>query len=304
MPHKRNNLKLPLAMALFCVLIWGISYAVIRETVQQIPPLTLACLRHLAGAMLLWPLTRGRFGELHIPMKDHGAMCGLALCGISLYFGFENHGLKLTSASHGALLIALIPLGTELVISLRHKRLPAITTWFGTVLARAGVSLLIGQNDGVASIEGDLLMLGAVASWIAYTFGVNRFAGRYPGLILTRQIMLYGGLTLLPGMAWELAYTSHAMPDSGAWLGFAYLTVICSVVGYDLWNRAVPGLGPNAVNNLLYLLPLVGVVTGVLALGEPVTPALFVGGGLILAGVMFAGRGAEQVKKSEPCHAR
>jgi len=302
MPHATNNKLIPLAMALFCVLVWGISYAVIRETVQQIPPLTLACLRHLLGALLLWPLTRGRFGTRRMPLKHHFAICGLALAGITLYFGFENHGLKLTSASHGALLIALIPLGTEIVTALQKRRLPTAATWLGTGLALTGVALLVGQQDGTADPEGDLLMLGAVASWIAYTFGVNRFAGRYPGLLLTRQIMFYGALTLLPGMVWELARTSYVFPTAGAWIGFAYLTVICSVVGYDFWNRAVPNLGPSAVNNLLYLLPLVGVVTGVLALNEPVTPALFSGGGLILGGVILAGKG-QRIRERETCHA-
>jgi len=286
-----TNKLIPLCMALFCVLVWGISYAVIRTTVQQIPPLTLACLRHLCGAALLWPLVRSRYGQTVIPGSDHLRICALALCGITLYFGFENHGLKLTTASHGALLIALIPLGTELVTSIRQLRFPPLGTWLGTLVALTGVTLLIGKNDGVADLTGDLLMLGAVSSWIAYTFGINRFAGRYPGLLLTRQIMLYGGLTLLPGMAWELSSWDIAMTSLTAWGGFLYLTVICSVVGYDFWNRAVPALGPNATNNLLYLLPLVGVITGVLGLGEPFTSTLFWGGGLVLGGVVLAGRG-------------
>ncbi|RMF47488.1 MAG: hypothetical protein D6751_02590, partial [Deltaproteobacteria bacterium] len=74
--------RLALAMALFCVVVWGVSYAVIRETVQQIPPLSLASLRHLVGAALLWPLTRARFGAVPIPPRHHAVMCGLALCGI------------------------------------------------------------------------------------------------------------------------------------------------------------------------------------------------------------------------------
>ncbi len=301
-PSKHISRRLALAMALFCVVVWGVSYAVIRETVQQIPPLSLASLRHLAGAALLWPLTRARFGAVPIPPRHHAVMCGLALCGISLYFGFENHGLKLTTASHGALIIALIPLGTELVTALRQRRMPHVASWIGTALALAGVSLLVGRNDGAASLEGDLLMLGAVASWIGYTFGVNRFAGRYPGLLLTRQIMLWGGLTLLPASLWELAVLRPDWPGLAAWLGFAYLTVICSVVGYDFWNRAVPRLGPSTTNNLLYLLPLVGVATGVIALGEPLAPSLFIGGGLILAGVMLAGR-SRPVPDREGCHA-
>ena len=49
----------------------------------------------------------------------------------------------------------------------------------------------------VEPLAGDLLMLGAVASWIVYTFLIQRYARRYPGLLLTRQLMLYGALALL-----------------------------------------------------------------------------------------------------------
>lgn len=289
----------PLLLALFCVVAWGLSYAVIRTTVQQIPPLTLAFLRHLVGAACLWPLVRYRVGRYPIARRDHLAMAALGLTGITLYFAFENHGLKLTSASHGALLIALIPLGTELVTAWQRRRLPPQATWAGTALALVGVALLVGSDDGVAHLEGDLLMLGAVASWIVYTFLVNRFAGRYPSLLLTRQIMLYGALTLAPGVLWELRDGLPAMPDAGAWAGLGFLTLVCSVVAYDFWNRAVPRLGPNRTNTLLYLLPLVGVVTGVLALDEPVTVQLFVGGGLIIGGVVLTQRGERQQRQGQ-----
>jgi len=278
----------PLLYALFCVLVWGISYAVIRTTVQQIPPLTLACVRHLLGAALLWPLVRLRTPPQRLTARDHLIMLALGLSGISLYFAFENHGLKLTSASHGALIIALIPLCTELVQAWRQRVLPPAGVWLGTLTALAGVVVLIGHDDGVASLQGDLLMLGAVTSWVVYTFLVQRHARRYPGLLLTRQLMLYGALALLPGTLHELWRTRPSWPDAGALGGLAFLTVICSVVAYDFWNRAVPALGATRTNTLLYLVPLVGVVTGVLALDEPVTLQLFLGGALIFGGVLLA----------------
>ncbi len=282
-----NTLR-PLLLALFCVSVWGVSYAVIRSTVQQIPPLTLACVRHLAGALLLWPLVVLRGAPARLAGSDHLVMFALGLSGVSLYFAFENHGLMLTSASHGALIIALIPLGTEIVHAWRRRILPAPGTWIGTAAALAGVLLLVGHDDGVATLEGDLLMLGAVASWIVYSFLVQRYARRYPSLLLTRQLMLYGALALLPGSAFELWQLRPGWPDSGAWGGLLFLTVICSVIAYDCWNRAVPELGATRVNTLLYLVPLFGVFSGVLFLDEPFTPQLLTGGALIFGGVLLA----------------
>jgi len=294
----QRNLK-PLLFALFCVVVWGISYAVIRITVQQIPPLTLACLRHLLGAALLWPLVRLRGPCFRFTVRDHLIIFALGLTGIALYFAFENHSLKLTSASHGALIIALIPLGTELIHAWRQRLLPPVTVWIGTGLALSGTAILVGTDDGVASLPGDLLMLGAVASWVIYTFLVLRFARRYPGLLLTRQMMLYGGLALLPGTLHELATLQPDWPDFTALSGFAYLTLLCSVIAYDLWNRAVPMLGATRTNTLLYLVPLIGFTTGILALNEPLTRQLFFGGGLIFAGVLLVQRRPSQAERND-----
>jgi len=283
----------PLLMALFCIVAWGLSYAAIRVTVREVPPLTLACLRHLGAAALLWPLVRWRSGGQTIAPRDRWQVLGMALSGISCYFAFENYGLSLTTASHGALIIAVIPLCTELVLARRNRRLPGPLTWCGTAAALTGVFLLVGLGEGESSLSGDLLMFGAVASWVVYTFLVERMGNRYPRLLLTKAIMLYGGLTLLPATFWELLRAPLVMPSPAAWGGLAFLTVLCSALGYYFWNTAIPALGPSATNTLLYLLPLVGVLGGVVLLGEPLSPAVFLGGGLILGGVLLARRGQQ-----------
>jgi drug/metabolite transporter (DMT)-like permease len=59
-------------------------------------------------------------------------------------------------------------------------------------------------------------------------------------------------------------------------------------MAYAFWNRAVSALGPTAINTLIYFIPLIGVISGIHFLGEPLTPALFWGGGLIFCGVLLA----------------
>jgi drug/metabolite transporter (DMT)-like permease len=66
--------------------------------------------------------------------------------------------------------------------------------------------------------------------------------------------------------------------------------VSCSAAAYLLWNLALPALGVSVSNNLLDGVPLVSVVTGVLALGESSTGAMALGGTLILVGVVVVER--------------
>lgn len=214
----------------------------------------------------------------------------MALTGITFYFVFENVGLKLTTASHAALIIATIPLGTELVVAWLKRRWPAVGTWCGTLLALVGVGLLVARDDGVSSLAGDGLMFGAVGCWIAYTFVVGHLSGKYPNLLLTRWIMLCGAVSFIPGAAVELYFFDIPHFNTVVWAQLAFLSLACSALAYDTWNRAVPALGPSVVNTLIYFIPLVGVVSGIAFLGEPVTVTLFYGGGLILGGVVLARR--------------
>jgi drug/metabolite transporter (DMT)-like permease len=140
-------------MALFCILVWGLSYPVTRASVQEIPPLSLAFARFSLAACLVWPFTR-KF-QIRIARQDRLAVWWLGLSGITLYFGFENYGLKYTTASNGALIIATIPLCTEIVAALRRRRMPSMVL-FGSCLALVGVAVLVGPGAGSAGKEHEI----------------------------------------------------------------------------------------------------------------------------------------------------
>jgi drug/metabolite transporter (DMT)-like permease len=289
----------PFLLALFVIFVWGVSFAVTRATVREIPPITIAFLRFTLASLLFWPLVRRRFPGLRIAREDRLATFLLGFTGVTLYFAFENTGLKYTTASHAALITSTIPLTAELFDALRHRRRPAPTILAGCAVALAGICLIVGRNSGGgASLFGDLLMIGAVATWIWYTLLAVRLVGRYPSLFLTQQMMVVGAVTFLPAAAVETWLHPFAFPSLAAWGGVAFLGVFCSAIAFLLWNRVIPLLGVAATNNLLNGLPLVGVLTGVVALGEPMTPLIATGGVLILGGVILAGRAAPPEKRS------
>ncbi len=101
--------------------------------------------------------------------------------------------------------------------------------------------------------------------------------------------MVTGTLTLLPLALVEVAWLPLALPSAGAWAGVVFLGIFCSALAYLAWNRAIPALGVTTVNSLLYGIPLVGVLSGVLALGEPLTLQVGLGVLLIPGGVILAG---------------
>ena len=98
----RPGVALLTAVAVGIVALWGTSFTVIRTAVLEIPPFALAFLRFaLASALLLpaaWPLYR----KAPIARGDRWAVFGLGFVGVTIYFAFENTGLKYTTASHGS----------------------------------------------------------------------------------------------------------------------------------------------------------------------------------------------------------
>ncbi len=285
----------PLCMALFCIIVWGLSYAVIRASVQEIPPMSLACSRFVLASALLWPFVRSQWRP--IARQDWLPLLALGLTGVTIYFAFENYGLKYTTASHGALIIATIPLCTELVAARRRRQGLAWQTVLAACVALAGVFVLVRPGaDAEASLLGDLLMLGAVVSWVCYSFLVEKTSGRYPNLQVTQIIMLIGLLTFLPGAIGEMVFSPYDWPSAAAWGGVVFLGVLCSALGYHFWNQAIPALGVTVTCNLLYALPLVGVAGGVLLLGEQLTTGIGLGAALILGGVIWGHRSSRKAR--------
>jgi drug/metabolite transporter (DMT)-like permease len=279
----------PLLLALLVIVAWGCSFAVTRVTVQEIPPFTLAFLRFALAALLMWPLAR-RHRQVTVARKDRRALFLLGFVGVTLYFGFENLGLKYTTATHGALIVATIPLTTEVANAFLKRRLPKPLVLAGLLIALSGVVLLVGPSPGEASLVGDALILAAVTTWVWYTFLAARLVKRYPNLLLTFRIMSIGALTLLPGALLEVLLLPLPNPSLQSWGGVLFLGIICSALAYHLWNQAIPALGVAVTNNLLYGIPLVGVITGVAALDEPLTTNIFISAALIIGGVLLACR--------------
>ena len=286
-----------LGMALFCIVVWGLSYAVIRASVREIPPMSLAFARFVLASALLWPLVRRQWRP--VARRDRLPLLGLGLAGVTVYFLFENFGLKYTTASHGALIIATIPLCTELVAALRSRQALSWQTLLAAGVALAGVFILVGPGqDTEASLLGDLLMFGAVGSWVCYSFLVERTSGRYPDLQITQIIMLIGLLTFLPGAAAEMTWAPYPWPSAAAWGGVVFLGVLCSAVAYHFWNRAIPALGVTVTCNLLYALPLVGVAGGIILLDEQLTAGIGLGALLIVGGVVWGHRSSRRSRAS------
>jgi len=167
---------------------------------------------------------------------------------------------------------------------------------FGIGLAAAGVLLVVTRGDlrslagGRFGTPGDILILISAFNWAVFSalsrYGLkNHPATRMMfyvmglGWLFTSILFFYG-----PGLA-EIPRLTIA-----GWLGIGFLGVFCSGLAYIFWFDALKALPASQVGVFLYLEPLVAVVVAAIILGEALSLATFLGGGIILAGVWLVNR--------------
>lgn len=271
------------------VLFWGTSFVSIKIAVSAVPPITLALLRFLLASFILWLLLKKWEPSAKLERRDWLRMGVSGFLGVTLYFFLENSGIRLSTASNAALITSVIPiLATALDAILYKTRISAVQC-AGMALAMIGSYFAITANGLVqldsAHLTGNLFILGAMVSWVLYTFCSKAFGSKYSGLMATFCQNAFGTILLVP-----LALTEYqewrAFPPS-ILFHILFLAVFCSAGCYLLYNYALRKLDVTATTMYLNLVPIVGVLGGHAFLQETVLPIQLAGGAVIIGGILL-----------------
>lgn len=271
------------------ILAWGLSFPSIKAALTEFPPMTLAFGRFVLagsvlGALFAWKGPRTKFTP-----KDWGSLVLSVLTGITLYFLFENHGVKLIPASAASLIIAGIPILTLLAERVVHKRRLGAVGVGATLASFVGAGLLVGVPSGpdAGNPWGYVLMFGAALAWVAYLFTMKPLQEGHPNLAVTAWQMILGAVSLAPFALAELP--EWRWPSVAGWGHLVFQGLVCSAASYLLYNYALDKLGMRTASMAVNLIPVVTAVAAYVFLGELLGPWQWVGGGLVLASVVAVG---------------
>ena len=278
-----------LAAALLAVGLWGATPLVTKLAVGELAPLSVALLRTLLASALAVPVL------LLARLAPPKGLRPTLLLGISALSGFVvfpllfTFGQARTSAGHGALILAILPVLTGSIAAIVERRLPGARWWLGVSLAAVGTWLLIGARHDLAgsdaTLGGDLLVLAsALAASLGYVTGAHaqRALGTWR---VTFWGLLLGGIVLLPLLPF-LTWPSQASPV--AWASVLYLAGLSSILAYAAWYWAL-GQGEIARTGVIqFAQPVIGVVLAVVVLQEALSTEMLVAAAAILVGVAVA----------------
>ena len=251
--------------------IWGGLYVASRYVLDVVPPITLVALRYvialavLGGAMVI---SRAR----PVPKRDWPALALLGFIGFGISIIAQFAGTRLAGAANGALITSITP---------------ALVVGFAALLLGEPIT---GRGLGGLLI-GDLFLVVATISWALYSVLAKRSSASYPVLTVTTYAAFFGLLFTAPlvPLEWALVGRPDLAHLSPLIIGaILYIGVISTAGAFYLWNKGMALLDANAAAGLFFAQPLVGASLGWLLLRETLITATFVGGALILIGVLLA----------------
>jgi drug/metabolite transporter (DMT)-like permease len=215
---------------------------------------------------------------------------------------FTSFALQFVPASHGAVIIGLLPAATAVVAVIRGKERPSVVFWVAAALGAVAVGIFAVLTTGTQSgpVLGDLFLVGAVIM-AAIGYGEGGLLAREMGSWQTISWALVVALPVMIPLAWSSVADLDWVAVPGlAWMGFAYISVISMYVGFFAWYRGL-AIGPMAsVSQIQLVQPVLTIAWSALFFGEIVGPSVWIAAALVIACAGIAVRARVRTLTPQP----
>lgn len=278
----------------------GLSYAASKGAMAGLPDITIGALR-LAVALLCLAAWEGRRAlRWGFHGRDLALLAVVGVLGFAAPLVLGNTGVRLSTSANASILILLEPVGIVLLSAafLGARLGPGQAAGIAAGLAGALLVVTGGRVDPSLGDRGALLGNAILALhgilWSLYTVAAKPLLSRHSAADVTRGSLLLAFAALAPLALFE--WRGWRPPEGTLLpaLGWtAALGVSVTFLGVLLWNVGLRGTNPVAVASFIFLQPVVGVLAGRLAFGEPLTAWMLAGGALVGVGVLAAARGPD-----------
>ncbi|UZF93121.1 DMT family transporter [Bosea sp. NBC_00550] len=283
-PNRATELALLLALAT----LWGGSYTFIKIGVETIPPLTLIAARTLIAGLILLAVMRWRGLRLPRDPVIWRRFLTQACLNSVVPFTLIAWAERSVDAGLASILNGTTPVFVFLIsLMLMPGQRPDWRKGLGVGAGIAGVSLIVGVDAFSGLGHAVLPQLAIIAATVAYAcaalFGRN-FSGMDP-LLPAAGSMLAGTALLIPAALivdrpWTLA------PSQESVMALIALSVFSTALAFAIYFRLIRTLGSVGTTAVSYVRVPIGVVIGLVFLGETLSSTAWVGLGFVVVGVM------------------
>jgi drug/metabolite transporter (DMT)-like permease len=275
------------ALGFLGVLAFSLTLPMTRIAVSGLDPVTVAVWRGLiAGLTALAILVVLR------PARPVGAeWIQLSLCAFGTVFGFPlftTLAMETISASHGAVVVGLLPLATAAIGVLVSEERPSIGFWAASVAGTAvTLVFVLKQTEGGLAFGHLYLLLAVITAGVGYAFG-GKLSRRLRGWVVACWSLAIS-MPLLMTVAWFIPPMN--IDASASVLGaFFYLALISQLAGFFAWYRGMALAGIARVSQIQLLQLFMTFGFAVVFLGEPWDTEVLAFGGVIVGLIWVSAR--------------
>ena len=283
-----------IVMVLISVFAWGSVFPIAKHVLFDMSSLSFVIWRFTIALIcltlyLIW--IRHRWTRLsvwqYLVIILVGAL-GVGGFNLSLF-----SGLQLTSATNGALIMALSPIMTSLIVAIMSRKWLDKKQLFSLTVALSGVILVITDGSihqllNLRLNHGDMLVVLAMIAWSGYTICSQKISDWLPSIELTFYTMAAGGTLLFA--------FSYFQNDVHLWQEFSslsmisiisviYMAVVGTVIAYLFWNKGIKELGSAKTSLFFNLVPVFAALVSFLV-GQPLTQIELIGMFVVLTGLV------------------
>lgn len=284
-----STTRLPRAGLILLALLslgWGFNWPIMKLVIADIPRLIFRGDCIVLASLGLFAIAHFSGLSLKVPSGRWPQICGLAACNIAGWNVFAIYGVSMLPSGRAAILGYTMPVWSALLSVWLLKEPLTRRRLTGLALGMSGMALLIGAEfDKLGSAPtGVILMLIAAIFWAGGLVWYKRDPVPMPITALTAWQALIGGIPvaiaghLLETVSW---HTVGFWP----WFGYWYNVIVALTFCYWAWNKLVQ-MVPASVSSLgSLIIPVVGVFSGMLVLGEQPHWQDFLALALVLAAI-------------------
>lgn len=263
-------------------LFFGTGFTIAKPAVTHFPPLFLMLMVY-GGIAAVLTLTHRE--KLKTPVLSMIAISAFAVTiqGALLFWGLRHPGMPATAAN--LILQVQIPFVVLLDWAIMKEALD-VRKSIGTALAVAGVAIVIGMPQSAPAFLPAAMIIVSAFSWSLGQVLVRRL-GRDsgPGLLKANAYgsvpQLLAATLLVERGQWDAVVTASRLD----WLMLLFVGAVGFYLAYMCWFSLLKQCRMDEAAPFILLMPVVGIVTALVVLGEPVSPAQILGGLTIMAGL-------------------
>ena len=268
------------------ILLWGSAFSGLKFVLGQIDPYTLSALRLLvaAGGLALAAVVF----DVPMPEREDWPQIGVTgLVAFACYHLALNFGMSFPAVSAGqaSFIISTTPIWTAILAWRFLDERTTWRTWLGLTLGLGGIGYMSLDLQQLTISPGLLVVLLAALFNAVNLVLQKDLLDRYRGLHVAIYLTIVGSLPMLLYLPW--AWGPAGGLDATTWLVVLYLGLGPIALGYFLNTITLSILDASRMSQAILLVPPVATLIAWLALGEAPSTQLFVGGPLILIGVLL-----------------